>query len=286
MVPSAADLPTLDVRKASLALGGRELWSDLDLRLGAGAFLAVLGPNGAGKSSLIRAILGEVELRAGSIEFLGAARSVGTDIGYIPQQRLFDRGVGLRARDLVGFGLDGHRLGLPVPTRERSARIIAALDRTGADGLADAPMGSLSGGEQQRVRIAQALISRPRLLLCDEPLLSLDPGHQVAVTEAIDEYRRETGAAVVFVTHDVNPILDRIDQVLYLGPRGHRLGAPREVLTTEVLSDLYETHVDVLDVHGRIIVVAGPVEADHLALPPHSSSTEHTASPARHQGTA
>ncbi|THG29491.1 metal ABC transporter ATP-binding protein [Naasia lichenicola] len=285
MIP-AADAPTLELRDASLALGGRELWSDLDLQLRAGAFLAVLGPNGAGKSSLIRAILGEVRLRAGSIRILGAARSVGTDVGYIPQQRLFDRGVGLRARDLVGFGLDGHRLGLPVPTRERRGRIDEALARTGAESFADAPMGSLSGGEQQRVRIAQALISRPRLLLCDEPLLSLDPGHQVAVTEAIDDYRRETGAAVVFVTHDVNPILDRIDQVLYLGPRGHRLGVPRDVLTTDVLSDLYDVHVDVLDVHGRIIVVAGTGDGDHLVLPAHSESTEHPASPVGRQGTA
>ena len=253
--------PVLELRGATLSLGGRELWSDLDLQLQPGAFLAVLGPNGAGKSSLIRAILGDLRLRTGAVQVQGVARGAsGTTVGYIPQQRLFDRGVGLRARDLVGFGLDGHRLGLPLPGRERRSRIDAALDRTGVLHLADAPLGTLSGGEQQRVRIAQALIARPRLLLCDEPLLSLDPGHQIAVTEAIDDYRRETGAAVLFVTHDVNPILDRIDQVLYLGPRGHRLGRPREVLSTEVLSDLYDAHVDVLDVHGRIIVVAGPAE--------------------------
>ena len=257
MTTAAVSGDALTLHDAALTLGGRDLWSGLDLRLAPGAFLAVLGPNGAGKSSLIRAILREVQLSAGSIDVLGAAHA-GTAIGYVPQQRLFDRGVGLRARDVVGFGLDGHRLGVSLPSRARRTKIDEALARTGVFELADAPMGRLSGGEQQRVRIAQALISEPRLLLCDEPLLSLDPGHQVAVTEAIDAYRRETGAAVVFVTHDVNPILDRIDQVLYLGPRGHRIGSPREVLTTEVLSDLYDVHVDVLDVHGRIIVVAGP----------------------------
>lgn len=259
--------PVLELRGASLALGGRELWRDLDLKLQPGAFLAVLGPNGAGKSSLIRAILGDLRLRTGSLHVQGLARGAsGTTVGYIPQQRLFDRGVGLRARDLVGFGLDGHQLGLPMPSKDRRSRIDVALDRTGVLHLGDAPLGSLSGGEQQRVRIAQALIARPRLLLCDEPLLSLDPGHQIAVTEAIDEYRREADAAVLFVTHDVNPILDRIDQVLYLGPSGHRVGRPREVLTTEVLSDLYDAHVDVLDVHGRIIVVAGPAEDEQHGL--------------------
>jgi zinc/manganese transport system ATP-binding protein len=182
-------------------------------------------------------------------------------VGYVPQQKSMDAATPLRARDLVALGLDGHRWGLGRRKAEDRRRIAEALDAVGATSYADAPIGLLSGGEQQRVRIAQALATDPEVLLCDEPLLSLDLGHQRAVSAIIDRRRREHGTGVVFVTHEINPVLDLVDRVLYIAGGQHRLGAPAEVLTSETLSDLYGTPVDVVTVRGRLVVVGTPDSA-------------------------
>ncbi|WP_210479970.1 metal ABC transporter ATP-binding protein [Naasia sp. SYSU D00948] len=258
-VPSTrAAAPVVSVRDAALELGGRTLWSHLDLELSPGELVVVLGPNGAGKSSLLRVLLGSLELASGTAQVLGGPPgSAGGRIGYVPQQKLFDRGAPLRAKDLVGLGFDGPRPGITLRGAAKARAVRSALERVDAQHYASRPVGRLSGGEQQRLRIAQSFVSSPELLLCDEPLLSLDLGHQRAVLDAIDEYRRGAGAGVLLVTHDVNPLLGMVDRVLYLAPAGHRLGAPSEVLTGPVLSELYGLHVDVLDVHGRVVVVAG-----------------------------
>ena len=171
-----------------------------------------------------------------------------------------DAATPLRARDLVGLGLDGHRWGLGRRSAADRRRVAEALAAVGADGYADAPIGLLSGGEQQRVRIAQALAPDPALLLCDEPLLSLDLRHQQAVAQMIDRRRRDHDTAVVFVTHEINPVLGLVDRVLYLAGGRHRVGPPGEVLTSATLSELYRTPVDVLTVRGRVVVVGTPDE--------------------------
>jgi zinc/manganese transport system ATP-binding protein len=248
--------PVLSLRDATLAFGARTLWSGLDLDVAPGEFVAVLGPNGSGKTSFLKSVLGAQRLTSGEMRFLGEpVRRGARRIGYIPQQKLITASTPVRARDLVGFGVTGHRWGLPVGRRAERARIDALLDAVGATAYADAPVATLSGGEQQRLRVAQALASDPRLLLCDEPLLSLDLGHQRVVSELIDRHRRETDAAVVFVTHDVNPVLDMVDRVLYLVGGRFRIGTPDEVLDSEVLSSLYGTPVDVVRVRGRVVVV-------------------------------
>jgi zinc/manganese transport system ATP-binding protein len=252
----------LEFRAATATAAGRVLWADLDLRVEPGEFLAVLGPNGAGKTSLFRAVLGQLPLASGSVSVLGRPAGRGSPhIGYVPQQKLFDRSTALRARDLVALGMDGHRYGPGLPSRARRAMVDRALERTGMLRHAASPVGLLSGGEQQRVRIAQALAPSPRLLLCDEPLLSLDLQHQRAVSDAIDQHRREASAGVVFITHDINPVLGLVDRVLYLTAGGHVLGRPDEVFRSDVLSRLYGTDVDVMDVRGRIVVVGPPAES-------------------------
>jgi zinc/manganese transport system ATP-binding protein len=255
------------LERAAVRLGGRVLWEGLDLAISRGEFLAVLGPNGAGKSTLLKVLLGLRELSAGAATVNGVAPREGRDrVGYVPQLRAFDPGLPLRGRDLVRLGLDGHRHGLGRGGAARArAAVDAALAAVGAEGYADAPIGRLSGGEQQRLRIAQALLGHPPLLLCDEPLLSLDLSHQQEVTALLDHRRREDGTAVVFVTHEINPVLPYVDRVLYLAAGRWAIGAPGEVFTSERLSDLYGTTIDVMRVRDRIVVLGadGDVEACH-----------------------
>ena len=257
----------VDFRNATLTIGGRTLGSGLDLTIERGEFVAILGPNGAGKTTLLKALLGLTRLSGGSVTVVGKQPSRGrSDVGYVPQQKIFDAELGLRGRDLVALGADGHRFGVPWTKREvRQAadRLIAAV---GAQAYADAPIGKLSGGEQQRLRIAQALMSNPQVLLCDEPLTSLDLRHQEGVLDLLDRRRRDFGTAVVMVTHEINPILPFVDRIVYLVGGRWAVGTPDEVLTTERLSQLYGSPVDVLRVRGRVIVVGGgetPEQSHH-----------------------
>lgn len=255
--------PTLSLTNAALAYGDREVWSGLDLTVQPGEFLAVLGPNGCGKTSLLRAILGLQPLARGAVSVLGHAPGRGNRaVGYIPQQRAMAPSAPLRARDLVRLGIDGHRWGPGLPGRGHRDTVDQLLAAVGATAYADVPVSMLSGGEQQRLRVAQALAGDPQLLLCDEPLLSLDLAHQRAVTELIDRRRRTHGTAVVFVTHEINPILPVVDRVLYLAPAGFRLGTPDEVLTSHALSSLYGTDIDVIRLHDRVVIV-GAADPEH-----------------------
>lgn len=256
--------PVLSVRDAQLTLGARTLWSGLDLDIQPGEFVAVLGANGSGKTSLLKAILGQHPLSAGEIRFEGAPVHRGDRrIGYIPQQRGQDPAMLIRGRDLVALGVDGHRFGLPIPTRERRERIDALLEAVGASHYSRVPVALLSGGEQQRLRVGQALAGDPTLVLCDEPLGSLDLRAQRVVSELIDRHRRERGYGVLFVTHDVNPVLGMVDRVLYLAGGRFRIGTPDEVLTSEVLSELYQAPVDVIRAHGRVVIVGAPDNSHH-----------------------
>lgn len=221
------------------------LWRGLDLKVAPGEFLAILGTNGVGKSTLLNVALGTRRLTSGSV-------SVTKRVGFIPQQRMFDPDVPLRARDLVGLSMAS---GVFKNRRPRATTITAALDQVGATGLADRRLGELSGGQQQLIRQAQALAHNPDLLLCDEPLLSLDLRAQKNTVALLDQRRRDKGTAVVFVTHGINPILDVVDRVLYLTPHGHTIGSVAEVMNSETLSELYRTEVKVLNVDGKLVVV-------------------------------
>jgi zinc/manganese transport system ATP-binding protein len=210
-------------------------------------------------------LLGLQPLASGEVTIAGRPASRGNRaVGYVPQQKGFPEDLPLRGRDLVGLGLDGHRFGIGLSgRRERRERVRAALASVGAQAYANAPVGRLSGGEQQRLRVAQALVGDPSVLLCDEPLLSLDLAHQRLVTALVDRRRREAGTAVVFVTHEINPVLPLVDRVVYLVDGRFRIGPPDEVMTSHTLSELYRTEVDVLRVRGRLVVVGADTAADH-----------------------
>ena len=250
-VPSAAALsPVIQVENAAVALGGRTIWQDVQLSVQPGEFLAILGPNGAGKSTLLKAILGLIPLSHGAISVLGHAAQRGNSaVGYVPQRRHFEADVRVRGRSIVRLGLDGGNWGLPLPfiqrgkAREAGRRVQQAIDLVGAGAYADRPIGELSGGEQQRLLIAQALVTRPRILALDEPLDSLDLRNQQGVAGVIRQISRETEAAVLLVAHDINPILPAIDRVVYIAHGQVAVGTPEEAITTETLSRLYNTPI-------------------------------------------
>lgn len=245
----------LSVANASLSFAERSIWSELSFEVSPGEFIAVIGANGSGKSLLMKSILGQQRLSSGEIKFQGEPVARGnTKIGYVPQHRAIETGLPLRVIDVVRFGLDGHSFGLPLPSREKKQLALAALESVDALHLAQSPVGELSGGEMQRVRVAQALISKPSLILADEPLSALDLNHQQAVSELIAT-QRASGSAVLFVTHDVNPIIDYVDKVLYLAQGKHSIGTPDEVLRSDVLSELYGAEIDVVRNQGRIVVL-------------------------------
>lgn len=259
MPTSSRQDPVLRLRDAALGYGRRTLWSGLALDVEPGEFLAVLGANGSGKTSLLRVILGLQPLTSGTLTIAGRPPRRGSDdIGYVQQQRRIDPLTPLRGRDVVRQGLDGHRWGIGRPGRGLNRRIDEALDEVGALQYADMPVGLLSGGEQQRLRIAQALIADPPLLLCDEPLLSLDPSSQRSITALVDDRRRSHDTAVVFVTHEINPVLPFVDRVLYLAGGRFRIGTVDEVLNSETLSELYGTAVEVFRTRGQILVAGRP----------------------------
>ena len=267
----AADV-VAELTGARLTFGDRVLWDHLDLTVRAGEFVAVLGPNGTGKTSLLKVLLGQLPLTAGTATVAGSRIEAGSErIGYVPQHRSVDRGLSLRGSDLVGLGYDGHRWGV-TSLRDRSAKRSAvqrALQQVNGRHLGGVPVGVMSGGEMQRIRIAQALAADPVLLLCDEPLLNLDPANARLVSALIDQRRREAGTAVLFVTHEVNPVLPYVDRVLYLVDGRFRVGTVDEVMTSATLSELYRADIQVVKVGSRYVVVG---QEDHSG---HASGHEH-----------
>jgi zinc/manganese transport system ATP-binding protein len=264
----------IELRDAAVELGGRRVWAGVTLSVAAGEFVAVLGPNGAGKSTLLKALLGLVPATAGSVRVAGRTPRRGDhQIGYLPQRRSFDPGLAVRGVDIVRLGVDGDRWGLPVAARRGAARARVAelLDLVGARDLAQRPIGALSGGEQQRILIAQALARRPRLLLLDEPLDSLDLPNQAGIAALIADLCREEGVAVLIVAHDVNPVLSYVDRVLYVAGGSALVGRPEDVITGPALTQLYGAPIEVLQASdGRLVVVGQPEAASyHPQLHPH-----------------
>ena len=249
----------LTVDGVSARLGGREVLHDVRFTIRPGEFVGLIGSNGAGKTTLLRVILGLLPPAAGKV------RVNGNGIGYVPQKIQLDPDMPLRARDLVGLGLDGQRLGIPLPSRSRRKLVDEMLRAVDAEHIGNARVGNLSGGEQQRILIAHALISRPGLLLLDEPLANLDIASEQEVVALLARIAREQRIAVLISAHEMNPLLPVMDRIVYLAAGRAASGPTDEVVRGEVLSELYGHHVDVIHVHGRILVVAG--RGDGLDIP-------------------
>jgi zinc/manganese transport system ATP-binding protein len=248
----------LAVSHVTVRLSGREVLRDVTFTLHAGEVTGLIGLNGAGKTTLLRVVLGLQPATSGTVNIAGHARDRRNPlIGYVPQKFLLDPELPLRARDVVALGIDGHRLGIPLPSRRRQQRVDEALEAVGAEHFGTTRVGNLSGGEQQRVLIAHALVSRPKLLLLDEPLANLDIVSAQDVVNLLAGLAREHGIAVFISAHEMNTLLPVMDRIVYLANGRAAAGTADEVIRSAVLSELYGHHVDVLRLHGRVLVVPG-----------------------------
>ncbi len=251
-------MTSVELSRVTLAFGDRTVLADVDLAIRDNEFVGVLGPNGSGKTTLMRAILGLVPIRSGTLRVLGHPVARGNpSIGYMPQTRAALDHLRLTGWDFVASAAHGHHWGLPLLDREARRDVAWVLDRVAATDLARRPLAETSGGERQRLLLAQALLGRPRLLLLDEPLISLDPHHQSAVVELARTLQQDLGITVLFSAHELNPLLGALDRVLYLGRGQAALGAVEDVITSPVLSRLYGSDIDVVRVNGRIFVMSG-----------------------------
>lgn len=271
----------LEVEGISVWLSGREILRDVSFAIRPGEFTALIGSNGAGKTTILRVILGLQATTSGRVLIDGGRRSRRNPVvGYVPQKVVFDPDMPLRARDMIALGLDGHRLGVPVVGRRRRAMLVEEMiHAVDAIGFADQRVGNLSGGEQQRVLIAHALISRPKLLLLDEPLANLDIKSEQDVVALLARIAGEQHIAVLLSAHDMNPLLPVMDRIVYLASGRAASGTTEEVVRPEVLSRLYGHHVDVLHIHDRIVVVAGATAGPEVPVLLHGSPEQLTESP-------
>ncbi len=248
--------PIIHIENLRMELGGRMVLDRINMTIKEGEFIAVLGPNGAGKSTLLKLLLGLYKPTSGSIKILGQLPKRGNnEIGYAPQHRTLEADLALRARDVVGFGLDGNKWGIGFPSIDRTKKINIALEEVDMLHLANMSVGKLSGGEQQRLLIAQALLTNPKILFLDEPLSSLDISHAQAIVSLITKIARRRNITVLLVTHDVNPLLSTVDRVVYLANGHAAIGKPEDVITSVKLSELYGSPVEVVMTKGRMFVI-------------------------------
>jgi zinc/manganese transport system ATP-binding protein len=257
--------PAIVARDLAAGYGGHVVWKHASFSIEPGSFTAILGPNGGGKSTLIRTILGLLSPSQGQLDVLGEKPRRGNPlIGYIPQRSTFDPELSIRGIDFVNLGLDGHRWGVRLPGADKARASAASIRSVGAESYANRPIGLLSGGEQQRLQLAQALVGNPRLLLMDEPLSQLDVRNQSLIVQLIGDIKRARELTVLLIAHDVNPLLPHIDHVLYVAHGNVAMGKPEEIITSESLTRIYSTPVEVLkDSRGRVFVVGLEEEVSH-----------------------
>ena len=250
----------LDVDRVSVSFPGCKVLQAVDFKLAAGEFCGLIGSNGSGKTTLLRTILGFHKPNAGIIRIGG--QSGLRSVGYVPQKIILDPYIPMRARDLVALGLDGNRLGLPFPSNGRWRPVDEMLEAVDAAPFANHRIGNLSGGQQQRILIAHALVRRPRLLLLDEPLANLDIRSATEIVGLLRRISAEHGITVLLSAHDMNPLLSAMDRIVYLANGRAASGGTDEVVQSEVLSELYGYHIDVIRIHGRVLVVAANNQVD------------------------
>ncbi|WP_315708772.1 metal ABC transporter ATP-binding protein [Brenneria uluponensis] len=247
----------LAVNNISVSFSTKNVLQQVTFNLKAGEFCGLIGSNGSGKTTLLRTILGFQQANEGSVHIDNLTGRQGINaVGYVPQKILFDAEIPLRARDLVTLGLNGHQLGFGFPSRKVRQKVDDMLKEVGAESFADQRIGNLSGGQQQRVLIAHALIRCPRLLLLDEPLANLDMRSVSEIVALLRHLCVSHQVTILLSAHDMNPLLSAMDSIVYLANGRAASGKTDDVVRTDVLSELYGHHIEVVHVLDRVLVIA------------------------------
>jgi zinc/manganese transport system ATP-binding protein len=256
----------LQISNLSLTLGDNTILHDVSAEIAAGEFVGLFGPNGAGKTTLVRAIVNTLRPTAGAITIFGEAPGKASHaIGYMPQSNAGLELTALSARAILEAVAQGEKWGVPWTTRAMRAEVVRVLTLVGATAYADRPFTQLSGGERQRVMLAQALLGAPKILVLDEPLASLDPRNQALLIDCVADVQKRTGATVLFVAHDMNPLLHVMDRVLYIAGGSAILGKVDEVVNSESLTRLYGFPIEVVRAGERVFVVSREGNVAELA---------------------
>jgi zinc/manganese transport system ATP-binding protein len=256
--------PAIEFDRVTLRAGDRTVLVDTSLAIKPGEFIGVLGPNGAGKTTLMRAVLGLIAPSVGQIRLFGAPPRRGDpEIGYLPQVRTVLPDLRVRGRDFIASCVRGERWGVPRLSRLDRKMIETTLAAVGGRELAERPLSDMSGGERQRLLLAQALLGEPRLLLLDEPLISLDYRYQEAIIDLVRRFARERNTTVLFSAHELNQLIGALDRVLYLGSGHAALGTVAEVATAPVLSKLYGADISVVHADGHVFVLSQGRNVEH-----------------------
>ena len=257
ILPASPSTPALQISDLAITLGGNAILSGINATINAGEFIGIFGPNGAGKTTLVRAIIGTLAPTHGTIEILGESpHKASRQIGYMPQGHAGFDSTALSARTLVEASCHGDRWGIPWTSAKSRAEVDRVLELAGAASYANRPFSVLSGGERQRVMLAQALLGDPKILVLDEPLASLDPKNQALLIDCICRVKSLTHTTILFVAHDMNPLLRVMDRVLYMAGGGAVLGKIDDVVTSQSLSKLYGFDIEVVRVGTRVFVIS------------------------------
>jgi zinc/manganese transport system ATP-binding protein len=246
----------ISFNQLTLAYGQRSIFSDFTAKVNSGEFIAVLGANGAGKSTLLRSILGLNAVKQGEILLFDQPVQKGSVlIGYMPQVRQSIVNTALNAMAWLAANLDGFKWGFPFLTASQKQQLARVIQLVKAENFMDKPYMLLSGGERQRLLLAQALLNEPKILLLDEPLMNLDPYYQESLVALINTIRLELGITVLFTSHDINPLLNKVDRVLYLAKGKAVIGLISEIITSEKLSELYNKEIHVIRYEQQLFVI-------------------------------
>lgn len=258
--------PVIKAINLASGYGQKNIWSGANFSVNKGEFVGVLGPNGAGKTTLLRLLLGLSKPKKGKLKIFNEDPRRGNPrIGYVSQRRLIDDQFNIEVLEVVRMGLNGTKWGFALPSTARQERkqALAALNSVDSVNLAQRPLGQLSGGELQRVLLAQALVGKPEILLLDEPLANLDIRRETELVRLIASVAKNEKVTILLIAHDLNPLLPVVDRLIYVVNGKLATGKPKEIVTSKKLSELYGAPIEVLrDKRGRIAVL-GTEEAAH-----------------------
>lgn len=247
----------ISARNLAVGYGSRIIWRDATFTVNRGEFVAVIGPNGAGKTTLFRLLLGLQQPSGGSISVFDSSPGRGNPkIGYVPQKHNIDNETNVESLELVRLGLSGTRWGFNPFSRDDRTAALDTLGNVGGADLARRPLSQLSGGELQRVFLAEALVSRPELLLLDEPLSNLDIRRERELVQLVNDVVKSRSVAALLIAHNINPLLPFLDKVIYMANGKVATGKPSDVLTSQNLTALYGVQIEVLrDSRGHLAII-------------------------------